>query len=108
MCKVRVSRFPHDNQQSNAVLLDGGEFVRRVTDALVVRDGDAAVATAVFEPLLVRAIRRKQIVVSLYPQASIGENLGKAFTKVAVGKLDVTQAARSYRTACSISFGVRS
>ena len=60
------------------------------------------------KPLFVRAIRWKQVVVSLYPQAGIGENLGKTLAQVAVSEVDVTQAARSYRTACSISFGVRS
>ena len=36
-------------------------FVDLVPDALVVRDCDAIIDTAVFKPLFVRTVRRKQI-----------------------------------------------
>ena len=50
---------------------------------------------AVFQPLLVRAIRRKEIVMAFDRQSGGGENFGKAFTQIAVCEVDPAQAARS-------------
>ena len=90
------------------MLPDRGEFVRRVADAFVVGDGDAAVAAAVFEPLLVGPVGREQIVMPFHREARGGKDLGKALAEVTVGEKDALQAARSYRTACSISAALKS
>jgi hypothetical protein len=41
--------------------------------------------------------------VPLDAQTAVAQNLGKPFAEVSVSEEDTAQAARSYRTACSIS-----
>ena len=75
--------------------LDCRQLVGRVADALVVRYRDPTPGAAVFEPLLVRAIRRKETVMPFDRQSGGGENCGKTFTQAAVCEVDPAQAARS-------------
>ena len=60
--------------------LDCRQLVGRVADALVVGYCDPIPGAAVFEPLLVRAIWPKEIVMPFDRQTGGGENFGKAFT----------------------------
>jgi len=48
------------------------------------------------------------ISVLLYREASIAQDAGELQAKIAVGEEDNVQATRSYRTARSISAGLRS
>lgn len=101
--------MPNHNQQLHLKLNDGGQFVRCVADALVVCDGDATLRPTVFQPLLVGAIRLKQVVVSFYLEAGTGQYRWEFLPEVAVGEVAQAQAARrSYSTASSISATVSS
>lgn len=100
--------MPDDHQQRNFVLHYGVAFVDPVANALVVGDRDAAMGAAIFQPLLIRAIRRKQIVVPLDSKAGSGQDCRKLFPEIAIGEKSQAQAARSYSTASSISSGLRS
>ena len=93
--QARKGRLADDDQQGDAKAFDCRQLVGRVADALVVDDRDPIPGAAVFQPLLVRAIRRKEIVMLLDRQSRGGENFGKAFTQVAVCEVDPAQAARS-------------
>lgn len=84
-----------DPRFKNAKALDCRQLVGRVADALIVGDRDAIPGAAVLQPLLVRAIRRKEIVMPFDRQAGGSENFGKAFTQVAVCEVGSAQAARS-------------
>mgnify|MGYP003514772177 CR=1 FL=1 len=77
------------------MLHDRLTLIELVADALVVGDRDAALGSAVFQPLLVGTDLWKQIVMPLDVQAGTGENGGKLFPEVAVGEIDAAQAARS-------------
>ena len=59
------------------------------------------------EPLLIRARRRKEFVMPLDCQARVTKDLRKPLAEIAIGKVTPVQAARSYRTACSISAEVK-
>lgn len=98
----------YDDQQGHPVLHDRLAFVDLVANALVVRDRDATLGAAILQPLLVGAIRRKQIVVAFDLVAGSSQDGWKLLSKIAVGEKDPAQAARSYRTASSISSGLRS
>lgn len=50
-----------------------------LANAQVVAEGDAPVFSAVFKPLLIGAICRKEIVVTLDGEAGGREDIGKAF-----------------------------
>jgi len=80
----RKGRFADDDQQGDAKALDCHQLGGRVADALVVGYRDPIPGAAVFQPLLVRAIRRKEIVMPFDRQSGGGENFGEAFTQVAV------------------------
>ncbi len=67
---------------------------------------DPPIPTAMLQPLLVRTIRRKEIVVTLYGEPGGGKDPGKRLTEIPIGEIDPGQAACSYRTACSISAGL--
>ena len=57
--KCWEGRVPDDDQQGDAMLHDSRQLIGRVADTLVMADCHAAVRSAVFQPLLVRAIVRK-------------------------------------------------
>ena len=97
-----------DDQQRNVVVHDRVAFVDPVADALVVGDCNTAICATVFQPLLIGAIRRKQIVVSLDLKACSGQDGRELFPEIAIGEESPDQAARSYSTASSISSGLRS
>jgi len=77
--KVGERDFADYHEQRYAVLNDRGQLVGRVANALVVGNRDATVASAVFQPLLVRAVGRGKVVVPLDGQAGGGEDFGEAF-----------------------------
>lgn len=79
MRQVGQRNFAADDQQCNAVAYHGRQFVGRIANAQIVAEGDAPVFSAVFKPLLVGAIRRKEIVVPLDGEAGGREDIGKAF-----------------------------
>ena len=77
------------------MLHDRLALIGLVADALVVGDRDAALGSAILQPLLVGTDLWKQIVMPFDAQAGAGENGGKLFPEVAVGEIDAAQAARS-------------
>jgi hypothetical protein len=84
-----------------------GQFVGNIPNAPVVRDRDASVLAAVFEPLFVRPLRQEEVVVSLDGERGCDENRGELLAEVPIGEIEPAHAARSYRTASSISASVR-
>ena len=84
-----------DHQQGNAVLNDGAEFIRFVTDAAIVGERDPAAFPDRLKPRLVRRIRREVIRVPLDCQTAGFENLRESFAEIAIGEIDKAQAARS-------------
>lgn len=97
-----------DNQQGELMLHDRITLVDPVADTLVVGDRDAAMRAAVFQPLLIRAIGWKQIMVPFDLKAGCGQDGRELLPEITVGEINAGQAARSYRTASSISSGRRS
>jgi hypothetical protein len=77
---LRKRYFADHDQQGHAMLNDSGKLIGRVADALVVRNADAAVAAAVFEPLLIGPVRGKEIAVPLDGEACGSKDFGEAFT----------------------------
>ncbi len=90
------------------MLHDRFALVEFVPDALIVGDRDALVGAAVFQPLFVRTARRKQIAMPFDFQPCYDKNGRELLPEIAVGEINAAQAARSYRTASSISSGLRS
>ena len=72
------AKATHD-RQCNTMAYHGRQFVGRIADAQVVAEGDAPVSSAVFKPLLVCPICRKEIAVPLNGEAAGREDIGKAF-----------------------------
>lgn len=60
-----------DDQQADSMTDNCFQFVGRKRDALIL--------AAVFQPLFVRTVRWKQIMMPLDAQAGRGKNFGKAF-----------------------------
>lgn len=77
------------------MLHDRSALVDPVPDALVVGDGDAAMRAAVFQPLLIGAVRWKQIVVPLDVKAGCGQDGRELLPEIAIGEVSPDQAARS-------------
>ena len=93
--EVREGCLTDYDQQRDAISNDGGKFVRRVADSLIVCDGNPAVLSAVLQPLLVGTVGWKEIAMTFHGQSGINENLRKLLTEVTVSKVDVAHAARS-------------
>jgi len=70
--------------------------------------GNPAASSDVWQPDIVRAIRREMVGVSLYGKAGEAKDGRKLQAKVSIGEKDDTQATRSYRTASCISATLRS
>lgn len=79
------------------------QFIWFVADSTVVRNRNPSTPANCFEPFLVRRIRSEVVDVALDHDATCSEDLGEASAEVAIGEKDLAQAARSYKTACSIS-----
>ncbi len=94
-CKFREPCLPNNDQNRNTILLNSGYFIWSVTNTLILGNGNTIFATTVFEPLLIRAVLWKQIMVPLYLQTSTYEDFGKSLAEIAVSKIYATQAARS-------------
>jgi hypothetical protein len=106
-------RAPHESlcprgREGDAVLNDGGELVRLVADPRVARDSDPAAQADDAQPLFVRAVGWEVRRVSLDRQAVGRECRRKRVSEIPISEEDEAQAARSYRTASSISSGARS
>jgi hypothetical protein len=106
--RVRDTGPCDDDKQCDAMTPDGLRFVGFVANALVVGNRNPAFGAAIFQPLLVGAARWKQVMMPLDRQARGGKNGGELLSEVPVCEVDAAQAARSYRTASSISSGRRS
>lgn len=74
---------------------DGSQFIRCVAYPFVVRQGDTAVLAYVFQPLFVRSVWRKKIMVTFNRESSGSQRVGKAFAQIPVGEENRAQAARS-------------
>ena len=90
------------------MLYDRRELVRLVADARVVRQRDPSTLCHLPQPFVIRAIGRETINVPFYGKSRFAQDSGELQAKVAVGEEDSIQAARSYRTASSISSTVKS
>jgi hypothetical protein len=73
-----MGNFADHDQQRYAMLHDRGELIRCVADAFVVGKRNAAVATAVFKPLLVGTVLLEETLVPLDGQAGGREDFGEA------------------------------
>lgn len=82
---------------------DRGKFVRLVPDAAVMTERNPATSCSLTQPYIVRAIVREVVDMPLDSQPRAAKNLRELQAEVAVGEENNTQAARSYRTACSMS-----
>lgn len=71
------------------------QFIRRVAYPFVVRQGNAAILADVSQPLFVRSVRRKKIMVAFDRETRGGKRVGKAFAQVPVSEENRAQAARS-------------
>ncbi len=93
--KVRKRNLAHDDEQRDAVLHDGAEFIRLVTDAPVMGERDPAPFPDLLQPRLVRRVVREVIGVPLDRQAAGFQNFRESFSEIAIGEIDKAQAARS-------------
>ena len=75
--KYGEGRMPDDDKQGDAILHDSRQFIGCVTDAFVMADGHAAIPSTVFQPLLVRAVGRKETVVPLDAEPGYREDFGE-------------------------------
>lgn len=84
-----------NNQQADAVLDDGCEFVGFVTDAAVMGHGHSAALANFLQPGCIGAIGWEVIRMPFYVQAGSGQDFRKAFSEVAVGEKNVAHETRS-------------
>ena len=103
----RKRYLPDDDQKGDAMSNDCCKLVGLVADSSVVSDGDPSALSDGLQPLLVGTSWREMVLMPLNTQFSRCENVGKPGAKIAVGEEDKTHAARSYRTACSISASLK-
>ncbi len=98
----------YDHEQRHAVPHHRAQLVGLVPDAAVVGERDPSPLPNRSKPYLVGAGGREVIQVTLDGQPCGGQDCGETRAEVAVGEEDNSQAARSYRTACSISSALKS
>ena len=94
-CKVSKWCAAHDDNEGNLMGQYGLEFVRLVPDPLVVSDGDPTTFTNESQPLLVRRVGSKMLIVSLNLEARFLKNGGELPGEVAVREVDRGQAVCS-------------
>jgi hypothetical protein len=70
-------------------------LVRGISNAQIVSERDTAIFPAVLKPLLIGAIRRKQVGVPLHGDARSFQRSGKTLSQVAIREENMAQAARS-------------
>jgi len=87
--------FAYHDDQGNAVVPDGGQFIWHISYAQVVGECDPLITATVFQPLLVRAVVREEIDVPLDGNTGGSQGCRELFSQVAVGEIDMVQAARS-------------
>lgn len=87
--------FSDYDQERHARVDDCCQFIGPVADPTVVGDRHPAALSDFREPILVRALGRKMVTVTLDGEAGGSKNIWKAFAEVAIGKEDHGQAARS-------------
>ena len=75
--ELGVRRPAHHQDQRHLEALHRGQFVGHVADAAVVCDGHAPVGSAMLQPLLVAAIGREQVAVTLHLEAGVGQDAWK-------------------------------
>ena len=101
--QVRERRLADYNQQGDAMSDYRLKLVGFVADPAIMADRNPAPLPNGCQPLVVRAIRFEVIRMPLDLEASGGKDVGELLAEVAIREEDAAQAARSYRTACSIS-----
>ncbi len=70
-------------------------LVRFIANPTIMSERDPAVFADRFKPNFIRGVRREVIRVPFDSQTARSENLGKALSEIAIGKVDEAQAARS-------------
>lgn len=79
------------------------ELVGLVANPPIMTDGDPTLLSNGLQPLIVRASRFEVIRMPLDLEAGGGKDVGELLAEVAIREENAIQAARSYKTACSIS-----
>ncbi len=74
LCQFSVRRVANDDEESNTVRDDGGQFVGLVADASVMRHAHPGPRGDQLQPLLVRAGRRAVIGMTLHPKAGLSQD----------------------------------
>jgi hypothetical protein len=98
---------PDDDEERNAISNDGGELIGLVPDSCVACHGHPAALSNDPQPFFVRAISWEVLGVALHLDPIGRKERRKRVPEVAICEEDEVQAARSYRTASSISAWVR-
>ena len=101
--QFRIGRLAHDNEEPRLVGNNRGKFVRLVPDAAVMTERNPATSCGLSQPYVVRTVVREMVDMPLDGQLGAAKDLRELQAEVAVGEENNTQAARSYRTACSMS-----
>ena len=93
--EVWKGRRADNHQQRDAVSHNSIALVRFVANSTIMSKRDPAALADRFKPSLIRGVRREVIRVPFDSQTARSENLGKALSEIAIGKVDEAQAARS-------------
>lgn len=93
--KIGKGRLPYNHEQRYAVSDNRIAFVRFVSNALIVSYRDPTARTHSLQPDFVWSFGSEMLHVPLDIETACAENLSKALTEIAVGKVNMAQAARS-------------
>lgn len=97
-----------EDQDGGARPDDGGQLIRFIAQAAIVREHHGAPRCHGRQPNDVLTICWELVGMSLDGQSRSTQDGWKLMAEIPIGKEDNVQAARSYSTACSISLTVRS
>ena len=86
--------LPDHDEKRNLEALHRRQLVRNIANSTVVRNRHPATPSAVLQPLLIAAIGREEVGVSLDRYACISQDLRKLLSEVAIREVDPAHAAR--------------
>jgi len=95
MGKFRISSRTKNYEQSNSVLDNRITLIRLVSNASIVREGNPTSFANFCKPFWVGSFCIKVICMKLHCEPSGPKNTWKLLAKIAIGKVDKAQAARS-------------
>lgn len=73
----------------------GSEFVRYISNAFVMSQGNAIVSAAILEPFFVQAPFIEDLIVTLDDEARRSQSGGEALAEIAIREIDATQSCNS-------------